>query len=182
MNKVIDKIATVLIENNNNEDSMYHAQALLMPFDTSNPSQHQNIAEAYRRWLWENMKLRDTDVIEFDRFIKRYNLKLVENYQLQMSCEVWKDLTQMLQIFLDNKQNISIAGCNIASIKILSCLDWLAAPKKLTIDWLQNRCTLMGIPFSKCTKGYEINGKQANNLKSAYEIGILNNGNDNTTS
>lgn len=179
MNKVIDKTATVSIENNSNKNCLYHAPALAMPFDTSNPDQHHNITEAYRRWLWENMKLRDTDVVELDRLIKRYNLKLVEDYQLQMSYEVWKDITQVLQVYLDNKQNISISGDKIASVKILSCLDWLTAPNKLTFNWLQDRCTRIGITFDKCTKGYEINGKHAANLKSAYKIGILNDGNIN---
>lgn len=181
MTTVIEQVATISIENSNNGNCLYHAPALAIPFDTSNPNQHQNIAEAYRRWLWKNMKLRDTDVVELDRFIKRYNLKLVEDYQLQMSYEVWKDLTQVMQIYLDNEQNISISGDKIASLKILSCLDWLIAPNKLTFNWLQDRCKKIGIPLDKCTKGYEINGKHATNLKSAYEIGFLN-GNNNTAS
>lgn len=182
MSKVIEQVAIISIENSNNENCLYHAPALLMPFDTSNPNQHQKIAEAYRRWLWENMKLRDTDVVELDRFIKRYNLKLVENYQRQMSWKVWRDLTQVLQIYTDKKQNISISGNQIASLKILSCLDWLIIPKKLTFNWLQDRCKRIGISFNKCNKGYEINGKQAANLKSAYKMGILDNGNSTTNS
>ncbi|MGB3649718.1 MAG: hypothetical protein WBA41_00710 [Rivularia sp. (in: cyanobacteria)] len=181
MSKVIDKIATVSIENNNNENCLYNAPALAMPFDTSNPNQHQNIEEAYARWLWENIKLRDTDVVELDRFIKRYNLKLIQDYQLQMSWEVWKDITLILQTYRENKQNISISGCKIASLKILSCLDWLTAPNKLTFNWLQDRCNRIGIPLEKCTKGYEINGKRAANLKSVYQIGIIKNGNINAS-
>ncbi len=181
MTKLIEKVATISIKCNV-ENCVYHAPALVMPFDISEPNHHQNINEAYRRWLWENMKLRDTDVVELDRFVNRYNIKLVKDYQLQMSWEVWRDLTQVLQIYLDNKQNISISGCKIASLKILSCLDWLIIPRKPSFNWLQDRCTKMGISFSKCSKGYEINGKQATNLKAAYKIGILNNGNNTTNS
>lgn len=181
MNKVIEQIATISIENSNNQNCLYNTQALIMPFDTSDPNQHQNITEAYRRWLWENMKLRDTDVVDLEKLLNRYNLKLVEGYQMQMSWEVWQDIIQLLKIYIDNNQNISITGCQIASFKILSCLDWLTAPKRLTFDWLQDRCIRMGIAFNKCTKGYEINGKHAANLKSAYQIGILDNGNNNAS-
>ena len=180
MAKVIE-VATISIENNYQSNG-YHVPALAMPFDTSDPNQHQNIEEAYRRWLWENIKLRDTDVVDLDKFTRRYNLKLVEGYQTQMSWEVWKDLTQMLQVYIVNKQNINISGDKIASLKILSCLNWLIAPNKLTFDWLQDRCKRIGIPFSKQSKGYEINDKQATNLKEAYKIGILNNGNNTTNS
>lgn len=181
MNKVIEQVATISIENSNNQNCLYHAPALAMPFDTSNPNQHQNIEEAYRRWLWENIKLRDTDVVDLNKFTRRYNLKLVEGYQLQMSYEVWKDITQVLQIYIDNKQNISISGCKIASMKILSCLNWLIVPKKLTFNWLQDRYIRMNIPFSKYSKGYEVNSKHAANLKEAYKIGVLDNGINNAS-
>lgn len=178
MNQLIEEVATISI-NSNNQNCLYHAPALAMPFDTSNPNQHQDINEAYARWLWENIKLRDTDVVDLDKLRLRYNLKLIEGYQIQMSCEVWQDLIRLLKIYVDNKQNISITGCQIASLKILSCLNWLAIPKKLTFDWLNEKCTRMKIPFNKCHKGYEIAGKHAKNLKLAYQTGILNYGNNN---